>query len=271
MNGTYSYRDSIIGYSCFGKGKQLLIAFHGYGQQSQDFLFLDEYLNTCCTVLAIDLPAHGQTVWNELKSPNANDLVSIIESICAKENIESTSRSLVSFSIGSLVAQSIFCYKPDLFERVILIAPPSDNFRRLMRFSLHTKFGNYLMEYSLRHYQFLNKLSHRLHAVGILSTPVHRFGQLFITQHHTLEKVFIRWKLLSNFLLPMKLFVKQMNHSGKEVILISGKGDKITPPDSVANQVRKIKRHSVQLLPQYHKLETEGVIEALKVIFCSNF
>ncbi len=49
----------------WGKGASLLFCFHGYGESSGSFGFLEGALARQFTIIAIDLPFHGQTEWRE--------------------------------------------------------------------------------------------------------------------------------------------------------------------------------------------------------------
>ena len=59
------YRSSRLHYYCWGAGPRLLFAFHGYSESASSFALIGEAIDTPFTLIAIDLPFHGQTEWKE--------------------------------------------------------------------------------------------------------------------------------------------------------------------------------------------------------------
>ena len=69
-----SYLSSRIHYYTWGAGPRILFAFHGYGESGNSFAFFGPAVAPGLTLVAIDLPFHGLTAWNEgldLDSPNS--------------------------------------------------------------------------------------------------------------------------------------------------------------------------------------------------------
>ncbi|MBL7798722.1 MAG: hypothetical protein JNJ90_19650, partial [Saprospiraceae bacterium] len=64
----------------FGEGPQLLVALHGFGDRARLFAILEEALSERYTVVAIDLPFHGQTEWPNRTFSKA-DLLAVVRQI----------------------------------------------------------------------------------------------------------------------------------------------------------------------------------------------
>jgi pimeloyl-ACP methyl ester carboxylesterase len=71
------YRSSQVHYCWFGTGQKLILCLHGYGESLESFQFLEKYIGKEYTLIAIDLPFHGKTQWNEGLQFSVADLVTI--------------------------------------------------------------------------------------------------------------------------------------------------------------------------------------------------
>jgi pimeloyl-ACP methyl ester carboxylesterase len=78
-----SLGSSRVHYTCWGTGPRVLFAFHGYGESGASFDFLAGALGGAFTVVAIDLPFHGATVWREGLFLAPADLLAVMDTIAA--------------------------------------------------------------------------------------------------------------------------------------------------------------------------------------------
>lgn len=60
-----NYRQNKLHYYQYGNGQELLIALHGFADSGALFLHLESALTERYTVVALDLPFHGKTDWQE--------------------------------------------------------------------------------------------------------------------------------------------------------------------------------------------------------------
>src|SRR3954467_15480937 len=93
------HKNSTIHYRQFGNGPKLLFCFHGYGRESFSFSFLERKLGNIFTIVAIDVPFHGLTEWNDelIFSPNyLSQFVLTIRKTLKKEDKKFT---LLGFSM----------------------------------------------------------------------------------------------------------------------------------------------------------------------------
>jgi alpha-beta hydrolase superfamily lysophospholipase len=94
-----------------GQDLNLSFCFHGYGEDASSFEFLENFAGQQLTFYAIDLPFHGQTVWNEGRSFTINDLKHLIEKILNQDNQQPVTSnqqlSLLGFSLGGRIRTSL--------------------------------------------------------------------------------------------------------------------------------------------------------------------
>jgi pimeloyl-ACP methyl ester carboxylesterase len=79
----FSFGSSRIHYFQWGRGEKILLCFHGYGESAASFGFLSEALGQDFTILAIDLPYHGETQWRGGLYLDPRDLLEIMNGIVA--------------------------------------------------------------------------------------------------------------------------------------------------------------------------------------------
>ncbi len=115
-----TYQQHTISYLSFGNGAKIIIALHGYGESAQSFQPLGIALQETCTLYAFDFPLHGSTNWRK-NSFDSNDAVQILQQLIEKEDIGTF--TLMGYSFGGRVAQTIFTYFEPQLEKLLLIAP----------------------------------------------------------------------------------------------------------------------------------------------------
>ncbi|MET0299749.1 MAG: hypothetical protein ABW036_08305, partial [Flavitalea sp.] len=59
------YQSSTFHYLLADRGDKVVICFHGYDEHAGSYELPAELIPDQYTVISLDLPAHGQTVWKE--------------------------------------------------------------------------------------------------------------------------------------------------------------------------------------------------------------
>src|SRR5882757_6972898 len=112
-----------IHYSRWGTGNKILLCFHGYGESADSFAFLGDALGNEFTILAIDLPFHGRTEWEEGLIFLPDDLLAFLEKITAGLAGAAGRWWLLGYSMGGRVALSLMEKIPEKIGRLVLVAP----------------------------------------------------------------------------------------------------------------------------------------------------
>lgn len=143
-------------------GKQLVLALHGYSNSSSLFAELAGYLRPHCTTLAIDLPGHGQTRWQEDDALTYSALCTLVETICRDYNVEKI--SLLGFSLGGRVALSILKAIPERLHSMTLLAPDGLKTHPALSYTNNSWVGRFILRdvhQKPARYQRLLQLMHR--------------------------------------------------------------------------------------------------------------
>jgi pimeloyl-ACP methyl ester carboxylesterase len=185
-----------IGYLKFGEGEQLLIALHGFSDQAILFRNLESALAPHYTVYAIDLPFHGQSVW-EVEHFLPEDILLIVEQILQLENKDQF--DLMGYSMGGRVAQMIL---PNIIEQVdhlYLIAPDGIATILLFDFARIPIFTRRWLQAWLkkpeRFFRFIQLLKKR----GWLSPFLHDFAYHHFRTPERRQRLFGSWASVQQF------------------------------------------------------------------------
>lgn len=161
------YKHSSISYIRVGHGEKPVFCFHGFGGKSTSFAFLESYADGF-TLIAPDLPFHGETVWKEGTEITPADMVSIVQLITDKESVTKGAKfSLLGYSFGARIALSLFQAAPELIDRLILLAPDGLKVNFWYRLAIHTKAGNRLFRYTLQSPGWFLNIARLLQRAGI--------------------------------------------------------------------------------------------------------
>ena len=113
------YQHSTIHHRKSGSGPHLTVCFHGFGEFAKTFDPVADTLHDH-TLIAIDLPFHGETIWREETELSINGLLRII-SLCPE--IGDKPFGLMGYSMGGRVVLTLFETVPEKINYIVLIAP----------------------------------------------------------------------------------------------------------------------------------------------------
>ncbi|MFA6262417.1 MAG: alpha/beta hydrolase [Bacteroidia bacterium] len=267
MKRLFHYEHSVVSYLRFGRGKQIMVAFHGYGQSGEAYLYFEPVLAERFTVIAIDFFFHGESEWREGRDFTREDMRDIVFGIAAQEKLAAHKFTVCSFSMGARMARSLVQTFPARIDRFVLLSPPTFAFNKFLNFSTNTPLGLALFRYFIRHNDVLLSWVKRLHQAKILNRAVYLFSSKFMVNRERLQRVFDTWyaqrKLRTNY----AEFARLLDQHQIEVILISGINDAITPPAAMVRYVKRLHKHRIFLVEQKHQLQTEAGLRIFEVLF----
>ena len=226
MRLSFIYGLSTISYLRLGTGSRLLICFHGFGDHAVIWRNLEKKMGEQFTLIAIDLPFHGQTNWQQ-KTMQIADFEEIIHRILEIENTERF--SLAGFSFGArLVAKLLFSHK-DFIDTVLLFSPDGFGTKGL-------KMATFVPVFIRRFTQFLFKKPaifvqsiEWLYKKKLVSKSVHWFFSQNIGHNERRKRLFFYWLSLNDFEVKLPIFKKKLIETGIPTHIFLGNNDDITP------------------------------------------
>jgi pimeloyl-ACP methyl ester carboxylesterase len=229
------YRESRISYYRWGNGPRLLLCFHGYGESAPGFSFLEDILGDAFTILAIDLPYHGQTDWKE-PPLTPTTLLTIIDEIVShppkgvpppKGSPSPTGWWLMGYSMGGRIALSLLEHAPARIDRLILLAPDGLVVNPWYWLATQTRPGRQLFKWTMYHpgwFFFVLRAGNKL---ALVNPSVYKFVANYVDNKEIRSALYIRWTGLRLFK-PRLAVIKDLIRSRHlPVQLLYGKFDRI--------------------------------------------
>lgn len=253
-----TFRLSKIHYSHAGNGPKLLLCFHGYAESEQSFHFLQKYLPPDYQLIAIDLPYHGKTQWNEGLRCSPADLLAIVNAIRARHRLQQARITLMGFSMGGRMALSILQSIPAEIDKILLLAPDGLKVNLWYWLSTQTLIGNRLFHYTMKKPSWFFFLLNATNRLGILNQSVYKFTRHYIHDEGIRLQLYHRWTSLRHIKPNLPLIKEQIRQYAIEVQLFYGRYDRIIRHERGTKFRRGIERYChLHLLDTGHQVLQE--------------
>lgn len=223
-----AYKNSIISYYRIGSGPEWVICFHGYGETGEGFSFLEKTAGNTHTFLAIDLPFHGQTIWNEGLNFSNQDLSNII-GLLLEENHQSqtTNYKLIGFSLGGRITLSLYELKPQQFSKVVLLAPDGLKVNFWYWLSTQTWAGNRFFAFTMKHPGWFFGFLQLLNKLKLVNASIFKFVNFYIGDQQARENLYNRWTALRKIKPNLSNIKTAIKKNGSLFRIVYGKHDRI--------------------------------------------
>lgn len=182
----------------FGSGEHLLIALHGFGDNAELFAPLAPVLEKKYTLIAFDLPFHGQTEWRQ-NVFSKTDLVQIVRQIMAAERRERL--SLMGFSFGGRLVLSLLPEFKDRLDQIFLLSPDGINTKGMYLAENTPVWLRRQMYRALQNPAWLLRIAEISHRYGLINGVLFRFIKRNASRPERLKRSFLWWASLDSFLL----------------------------------------------------------------------
>jgi pimeloyl-ACP methyl ester carboxylesterase len=238
------YKNSAIAYHRFGEGPCPLLCFHGYGEQAGMFDFLGRYAGDQYTLIAIDLPFHGKTEWNEGLNFSAEDLRQICNDILLVEIPSRILRdqipkfSLLGFSLGGRIALSLYQVFPERIEKMVLLAPDGLKVNFWYWLSTQTLIGNKFFAFTMKRPGWFFGLLKLMNRLRLVNASIFKFVNYYIGDAEVRQLLYARWTSLRKLKPDLRRIKKAVRDNKTPVRLLYGKHDRIILP-SVGEKFQK--------------------------------
>jgi len=222
------YKTSLVHYYYIDRGPRLIVCFHGYDENGFSFEVLKDVLPTGCSLLAVDLPYHGNTSWGNLKFECA--LVwDLVAAICIKHQRTQLRFELAGYSMGGRIALSLLELHPEKVDRMILLAPDGLSGNFWYRMSTRTFLGSRLFQFTMKHPQWFLFTLRVANKLRLINPAVFKFSWFYLKDAGSRELLFKRWMVM-RWMRPDVSQIKQQILSGDiPVLLLYGSFDRIMP------------------------------------------
>lgn len=217
------FRSSELHYLRWGQGPEWLFCFHGYGEDSSSFLCLEKELAATYTVIAIDLPFHGQTQWREGLLLEPADIWQLVNQI----RPQGQPFHLMGYSMGGRVALQLLQLVPDQVRSMVLVAPDGLHKKIWQKLATRSQLGKRLFKQVMDRPQWLLRTLDLASRLGLYNPNLLRFVHYYLDESEAREMLYQRWTTMRKFR-PDRKRLKQLIRQYKiPVHLLFGRYDRV--------------------------------------------
>ncbi len=264
---TFQQENSTVYYQKFGSGSKILLAFHGFARNSNDFKLYAELLDNNYTVYAVDLFYHGKTKIDgrKLKTFSKIQLKEFFENLITHLGIERF--SVMGYSMGGRIALFVAECFTQKIDELYLLAPDGlkTNFWNWM--VTNTKTGKALYGFTIKNPSWVGQMANLGMFLKILPPKYEKFIELNFGTAGMRLRIYRVWKLYQNIVLDKKILVKLFQNNKIEITLIIGHKDPVVSPNVCKNFCKNIGKNAKYYeVNAGHDLFKSHVIDYLKSI-----
>lgn len=237
---TILYGDSVVGYHFLKRGHALVVCLHGYDENGGVFGMLKDLLPAGYSLLAIDLPWHGNTKWSADQPFDVTALWEITRQIKKLQFPETIEFSLLGFSLGGRLALGMMEAAPVEISGLTLLAPDGLRMSAWYRFATRSVAGRALFRFTVTHPSWLLiclKLGTRLR---IINQSIYKFTTHYLGTEALRRQLYNRW-MTTRFIHPnVTAVANNIIRAQIPVTLIYGSYDRIMPARKGEHFCRKL-------------------------------
>ena len=159
-----------------GKGSEMWVALHGFGEDRKLWRFLDGHVLEGVRLVKLDLPFFGESIEMGTKVPEftKEDVAGWLEEL-KRLYPETEKVTLIAYSLGGKVALGIFEKASFWIKKVILICPDGLKIHPLYHFCAFNPMGRFLFNMVIRKPDFFLYPLRILHELKVTDAITFRF------------------------------------------------------------------------------------------------
>ncbi|HRO45315.1 alpha/beta hydrolase [Agriterribacter sp.] len=208
----------------WGTGKKILLCFHGFGETAGSFMSLARQIENSYTIIAVDLPLHGKTIWKDGLPCTAADIINIIDNIPV---LHEQHFSLAGYSMGGRVALSVYERIPQRIVQLVLLAPDGLKMNCWYRLATQTIWGNRLFKYFMEKPGIFFTITKMLKSTGMINTGVYNYVHRYLNQKDKRTQLYTIWTTMRKLKPGIKMIKTLIPKNNTPVLLIYGRYDRI--------------------------------------------
>jgi pimeloyl-ACP methyl ester carboxylesterase len=250
-NNFIEYNGSTLFYRRYGNGPNVLLLFHGFGQDHRAFAAWDEPLSSAYTLYSFDIFFHGRSLWPSPDTPlEKGDWKSILEIFLKSNHIGRF--SLCGFSMGGKFVLATVESFPEKIQDVFLLAP--DGIKTSGWYSLATytvPFRNLFRSMIGRPDRFY-AIARWVYRTGLIDKGILRFAESQMDTTEKRQRVYSSWVAFRRFTFDMTAVTGMINAHHIHVVVAVGKFDKIITAKNMSRLLDKLNSHELSILDTGH-------------------
>lgn len=243
-----------------GSGPRVTVCLHGFGEFARTFDPLSAALPGH-TLVAIDLPWHGETDWQEGLDMEVADLMHIIRDI---PQVAASRFGLMGYSMGGRICLALFEAFPEQVDFLMLIAPDGLTVNPWYRFATQTSVGNQVFRTVMGRPEGFVRLLRTGKRVGLVNDSIMKFVRIYVDDARMRHMVYRVWTTMRRFQPRLPKVKTLILENEVPVYLLFGRYDRIIQPSLGKPFVDGLEKWAtMQVLDVGHQLLHPRNVEAI--------
>jgi pimeloyl-ACP methyl ester carboxylesterase len=244
---------STLFYTKSGNGKEVLLLFHGFGQDNAVFTPLAKSLADRYTCYIFDLYFHGKSKWvNDEKPLEKSEWRNIMQSFLNETHIKTF--SLLGYSLGGKFALATVEAFPQMTKELFLLAPDGVTTNFWYSLATYPWVSRKLFKSMINHHGRFLAIGKSLHRVGLIDKGVLRFAEYQMDTAEKRKRVYYSWVVFRKLKFNMRDIGGLINHHKISLTIIVGKYDKVITPKSMNRLSQSVEHHRLHVIEAGHNL-----------------
>lgn len=242
----FKYYESKLHYLKSGNGSQVLLAFHGFGQDHKAFFDLFEKLSNQYTVYAFDIFFHGKSEWNRVEEPLEKSFwKGLVTEFLNQHQINRC--SLLGFSMGGKFVLASLEACPEKIDKVILLAP--DGIRTSAWYSLATyPFAlRRLFKSMITNPDLFYRIAHLSVKFSLIDKGILRFVESQMDTEEKRKQVYYSWVVFRHLKFDMERIASIINSNNINLTMVIGKYDKLITLKNMQSLLKRLKSYNLEI------------------------
>lgn len=239
-----------LNYKIYGTGKNIYLAFHGFGQRKtifQPFYFV----LPDSQIISFDLYFHGSELTTTQRSLSPDDWKHMILRFLKQHQIEKF--GLIGFSMGGKIALQTVLLFPDRITDLILLAPDGVKidpwYKLATQFTPTQRLFKKIMSQKM---SCFNKFMHIFHQVGLVDQSIFKIYNAQTKTQLLRERIYKTWMLYALFLPNMKDVASILNENQIYTQIFVGKHDRMIPEQNMKKLTKYLTNYSLDVINSNH-------------------
>ncbi|MBL0341643.1 MAG: alpha/beta hydrolase [Bacteroidetes bacterium] len=264
-NITWSWKE-------YGRGKRILLAFHGFNRSPEDFHSFERWLGHEFTILAFDLFFHGASTvdFHDTPPPLSRPVLKeFIEAVLIKYNVREF--DVLAYSFGGRLALNCVELFEERVKGLYLMASDAMRFNPGYYFAVQTRIGRAVFRSYLINPKPLMQLMKLVASLGWSNKKAIEFYMHHMVFEAMRYKVYNCWMLHRETVPDINSVTKLIKENNTSLLLFFGKFDIIIPPKLGAGFAKKAgRKHALHILdighrlPEKHQEISEIILRTIK-------
>ncbi len=245
--------NAIFNCHVLGNGPEIIIAFHGVGQDGEAFLPV-VLNNPKYTLYSFDLPFHGETIIPiNSKCISRLQVVELISKLIKITKIKSF--SILGFSIGAKFVFPILDKYSHLISNVWLLAPDGIYINYWYRLATGTLLSRNIFRMALKYPLMVEKMGEVLNSLSLIDKRTLLFFRKSINTEKKRLRLYYTWSNLRKLIVIPNDLIKSIDESNLVISIFLGEYDEIISKSKIEHFMKGISGYKViMLLCEHHDL-----------------